>query len=96
MHSSGWVTPYHLGIVIARPRSGVHEPEGTMSQQWRFEQDENSEWHWVHVEGDKAEKSASGFPDQLRCMMDAMRFVVQRHRNDNPTVDQADSTAQPH
>ena len=52
-----------------------------MAQQWRFEQDEQSQWCWKLLDGEKETARATRtFPNQLGCMMDAMRFVVQRTR----------------
>ena len=68
-----------------------------MAKQWRFEQDEKAEWRWTHLDGEKDPiRSATGFPNQLRCMMDAMRFVVQRRRAQQPSANEADSTSQAH
>jgi hypothetical protein len=67
-----------------------------MAQQWRFEQDEQAQWRWVHMDGkNETVTSNCTFPNQLRCMMDAMRFVVQRRRA-SPTVADADSSGQAH
>ena len=81
-----------------------------MGQQWRFNQDEDSQWRWTCVDDDDHHvQSATSFPDQARCMMDAIRFSVERRRvkplldETDPTVQRAqplltetDPTAQPH
>jgi hypothetical protein len=67
-----------------------------MAQEWRFEQDDHAQWRWTHFDGEnESVKSSRTFPSQLGCMMDAMRFVVQRRRVE-PTLHDAGSNCQPH
>lgn len=54
-----------------------------MAQQWQFVQNDENEWHWEHTE-DTA-KSATTFSSATECMLDAVRFAVQRRRATGPT-----------
>ena len=49
-----------------------------MAQQWQFEEDDQNQWRWQHAEG--TAKSAESFPSATQCMLDAVRFAVQRRR----------------
>ena len=49
-----------------------------MAQQWEFVEDEEKQWHWQSTET-KAH-SAGSFPTATQCMLDAVRFAVQRRR----------------
>ena len=50
-------------------------------QQWRFEQDEQSQWRWTHIDAAEGEiGSPEAFPTQIDCMLDAVRFTVRRSR----------------
>ena len=49
-----------------------------MSQQWQFEQDEQQQWHWR--EADAETESQKSFSTATECMLDAVRFAVQRRR----------------
>ena len=52
-----------------------------MSQQWQFEQDAQGQWRWKRVdERLGAVDSAASFATEVDCMMDAVRYVVGRHR----------------
>jgi hypothetical protein len=51
-----------------------------MAQHWNFEQDEQQQWHWQHLEG--SEKSSNAFASATECMLDAVRHVVKRRRAD--------------
>jgi hypothetical protein len=65
-----------------------------MAQQWQFTQDEHSQWRWTRVDDDDHHvQSAASFPDQARCMMDAIRFAVERRRV-KPLLDETEPTAQ--
>ena len=64
-----------------------------MRQEWRFEQDERAQWRWIHTDGEnRTVASSRSFPDQVRCMMDAMRFVVRRRRPER-NVDDSERVA---
>jgi hypothetical protein len=64
-----------IAAAIETSRSG-----GTMEQEWRFEQDENGQWRWLHLDGLNETVSTQTFPDEVHCVLDAMRFVVRRRR----------------
>jgi hypothetical protein len=49
-----------------------------VAQQWRFEQDEQQQWHWKHA--DNAAESGKSFESATECMLDAVRFAVNRRR----------------
>ena len=49
-----------------------------MARQWHFEQDDQQQWHWQHVE--RAEKSDKSFASAAECMLDAVRRVVNARR----------------
>lgn len=49
-----------------------------MAQQWQFEQDEQQQWRWRHAENRM--ESTSSFSSAAECMLDAVRFAVQRRR----------------
>lgn len=70
-----------------------------MAKQWRFEHDEQAQWRWTLLtDGEETARSSRTFSNQLGCMMDAMRFVVQRTRPLplQPKVDGAEAKRQPH
>ena len=50
-----------------------------MAQQWQFVQDEYQQWHWRHAEN--AVESAHSFSSATECMLDAVRFAVERRRS---------------
>ena len=66
-----------------------------MGQEWRFEKDGNGQWRWVHLEGLKETVSTQTFPDEIHCVVDAMRFVVRRRRAEAER-DDPDRAAQAH
>ena len=68
---------------------------GTMEPEWRFEQDERGGWRWFHMDGQNETVSTETFPDQVRCMMDAIRFVV-RLKHAQAKRDGPDRAAQTH
>ena len=49
-----------------------------VGQQWHFEQDDQSQWHWKHLE-EEAESEKS-FPSAAECMLDAVRHAVNQRR----------------
>jgi len=49
-----------------------------VGQQWHFEQDEQKQWHWKHVEEEA--KSEKSFPSAAECMLDAVRHAVNQRR----------------
>ena len=49
-----------------------------MAQQWQFEEDDQKQWHWQRTED--VAKSAKSFPSAVQCMLDAVKFAVQRRR----------------
>ena len=49
-----------------------------MAQQWHFVEDDKHQWHWQRTE-DTA-KSAAPFSSATECMLDAVRYAVQRRR----------------
>jgi len=49
-----------------------------VAQQWRFEQDEQQQWHWKHAEIEA--ESEKSFESATECMLDAVRFAVNRRR----------------
>ncbi|HYC47114.1 MAG TPA: hypothetical protein VED01_16695 [Burkholderiales bacterium] len=52
-------------------------------QQWQFEQDAEARWRWKHVDDTETEiGSADSFATQVDCMLDAVRFAVQRRRDE--------------
>ena len=85
------------GMLVARTGRIDRFHQGiAMGPQWQFEQDEHSQWRWTRIDDDNRQvDSATSFPDQAHCMMDAIRFVVERRRA-NPVLDDADPTSQPH
>jgi hypothetical protein len=58
-----------------------------MPSQWTFEQDEQAQWEWrsVDTEGESVQSSAS-FATQTACMLNAVRFAVQRRRSQSDTT----------
>jgi hypothetical protein len=66
-----------------------------MGQQWRFEQDDTAQWRWVYTDGEiEIVVSSTTFPNQIQCMMDAMRYVVRGRRPDARLA--GEQAAQPH
>ena len=52
-----------------------------MSEQWRFDQDDDARWRWTHVRGDDDRTaSASTFERPVECFIDAVRHAVDRRR----------------
>jgi len=49
-----------------------------MTQQWQFVEKDENEWHWERTED--TQKSATTFSSATECMLDAVRFAVQRRR----------------
>ena len=60
-----------------------------MTRQWHFEQDDDEKWTWKRSDLEEDVESDSSFTEQIDCMLDAVRFVVRRHRGvlDDPTRD---------
>jgi hypothetical protein len=49
-----------------------------VAQQWHFEQDAQQQWHWKLAENEA--ESAKSFKSATECMLDAVRFAVNRRR----------------
>ena len=49
-----------------------------VGEQWRFEQDEQHQWHWKLAENEA--ESEKSFKSATECMLDAVRFAVNRRR----------------
>jgi len=57
-----------------------------MPSQWTFEQDEQAQWEWrsIDTEGESVQ-SPDSFATQTACMLNAVRFAVQRRRSQSDT-----------
>jgi hypothetical protein len=65
-----------------------------MAQRWHFIQDAHSQWRWTRVDDDDHHvESATSFPDQATCTMDAIRFAVAQRRV-RPLLDETTPTAE--
>ena len=54
-----------------------------LTPQWQFEQDTEARWRWKHLDRVEGEVgSTDSFATQVDCMLDAVRFAVQRRRDD--------------
>jgi hypothetical protein len=65
-----------------------------MAEQWKFVQDEQSQWRWTHTdENDRRVESKASFENQAQCILDAIRFAINRRR---ASAADADGSSQAH
>ena len=57
-----------------------------MPLQWRFEQDDQAQWQWklINTDGESV-KSPASFANETACILNAVRFAVQRRRSQPDT-----------
>ena len=52
-----------------------------MSRQWQFEQDAQGQWRWKRFDETLGDvDSTDAFPNEIDCMMDAVRYAVGRRK----------------
>jgi hypothetical protein len=54
-----------------------------MGNEWRFEQDDASRWRWTRKGDSQHVESARSFESPVACVLDAVRYVVERRRSDS-------------